>query len=124
MQVSWLGYFATTGTPNMDYVLMDPWHVPEGCEYQFTERMLRLPHTRFCFQPIDAAPPVAPRRASAAARCTFGSFDNLVSSTSLVVQAWSRVLHGVPAAGSCSSGARSRYRMRNSLVGSVPAGWH
>lgn len=95
VQVSWLGYFATTGTPNMDYVLMDPWHAPAGAEAQFTERVLRLPHTRFCFRPIDAAPAVAPREADAG-RIVFGSFNNIAKINDHVVQAWSRVLQGVP----------------------------
>lgn len=95
VQVSWLGYFATTGTPNMDYILMDPWHAPDGVESQFTEHVLRMPHTRFCFQPIDAAPPVASRPTSAG-RTVFGSFNNIAKVNEQVVQAWSRVLHGVP----------------------------
>jgi predicted O-linked N-acetylglucosamine transferase (SPINDLY family) len=95
LQVSWLGYFATTGTPNMDYVLMDPWHAPQGVEAQFTERVLRMPHTRFCFRPIDAAPPVA-RREADAGRIVFGSFNNVAKINGRVVEAWSRVLQRTP----------------------------
>jgi predicted O-linked N-acetylglucosamine transferase (SPINDLY family) len=95
LQLSWLGYFASTGTPNMDCILMDPWHAPAGSEAQFTERVLRMPHTRFCFQPIAAAPPVAARTA-AADRITFGSFNNVAKINAQVVQAWSRILQGTP----------------------------
>lgn len=95
VQVSWLGYFATTGMPNMDYVLMDPWHAPEGVEAQFTERLLRMPHTRFCFQPVALGPPVAQREADAS-RIVFGSFNNIAKISEPVVQAWSSVLHRVP----------------------------
>jgi protein O-GlcNAc transferase len=95
VQVSWLGYFATTGTPNMDYVLMDPWHAPKGAEAQFTEHVLRMPHTRFCFQPVDMAPSVAHREADAR-HIVFGSFNNVAKISDPVVQAWSRILHGVP----------------------------
>jgi predicted O-linked N-acetylglucosamine transferase (SPINDLY family) len=97
VQLSWLGYFATTGTPNMDFVLMDPWHAPAGCENQFTEQVLRMPHTRFCFQPVAGAPPVAPQPPSAARRhVTFGCFNNVAKINDRVIAAWSRVLKGVP----------------------------
>ena len=95
VQLSWLGYFATTGTPNMDCVLMDPWHAPAGCEDQFTERVLRMPHTRFCFQPIDDAPEVAARKANPA-RMVFGSFATIAKVNEKVIQAWSRILQGTP----------------------------
>jgi predicted O-linked N-acetylglucosamine transferase (SPINDLY family) len=95
VQVSWLGYFATTGTPNMDYVLMDPWHAPAGSESQFTERILRMPHTRFCFQPIADAPAVAARRATAGS-IVFGSFMNVAKINPVVMAAWSRILAGTP----------------------------
>jgi predicted O-linked N-acetylglucosamine transferase (SPINDLY family) len=95
LQVSWLGYFATTGTPNMDCVLMDPWHAPAGCEDQFSERILRMPHTRFCFQPIDAAPAAVARPPSAErGHVTFGSFNSIAKINEKVIQAWSRILNG------------------------------
>jgi predicted O-linked N-acetylglucosamine transferase (SPINDLY family) len=95
VQLTWLGYFGTTGTPNMDCVLMDPWHAPAGSEAQFTERVLRMPHSRFCFQPIEAAPAVAGRTASAG-RIAFGSFNNVAKINERVAQAWSRILLGTP----------------------------
>jgi predicted O-linked N-acetylglucosamine transferase (SPINDLY family) len=95
-QVSWLGYFATTGTPNVDCVLMDPWHAPDGCESQFSERVLRLPHSRFCFQPIVAAPEVAPPPSSTRSHVTFGSFNSISKINDRVIGVWSRVLQRAP----------------------------
>ena len=81
----------------MDCVLMDPWHAPAGCESQFTERVLRMPHTRFCFQPIAAAPAVAARPpAVERGRITFGSFNNIAKVNAQVIDAWSRILLGTP----------------------------
>jgi predicted O-linked N-acetylglucosamine transferase (SPINDLY family) len=97
LQVSWLGYFATTGTPNMDGALMDPWHAPPGCESQFSEKLLRLPHTRFCYQPIDGAPDAAPRPPAAQrGYVTFGSFNSIAKVNDGVIGAWSRVLRDTP----------------------------
>ena len=56
VMVSWLGYFATTGLPTMDAVLLDEWHAPSGTETQFAESILRLPSGRFCYQPVPWAP--------------------------------------------------------------------
>ena len=35
VQVSWLGYFATTGLSTIDAVLLDDWHAPPGMETQW-----------------------------------------------------------------------------------------
>lgn len=56
VQVSWLGYFASTGLQYMDAVLLDGWHAPPGTEAQFVEPIVRLPHGRFCYQPQQWAP--------------------------------------------------------------------
>ena len=49
VQVSWLGYFATTGMAEMDYLLADDVGVPEAQQEQFTESVWYLPDTRLCF---------------------------------------------------------------------------
>jgi hypothetical protein len=40
VQVSWLGYFATTGLRYIDAVLLDESHAPEGFEEQFVEEIV------------------------------------------------------------------------------------
>ena len=80
----------------MDYVVMDPWHAPAGSEHQFSEKVLRLPHSRFCFQPIDDAPEAAPLPPVATRESiTFGSFSNVAKINDQVIGAWSRILMGV-----------------------------
>ena len=96
VQISWLGYFGTTGLPTMDYVLMDRWHVPEGREDQFTERLLFLPECRFCFAPAPFAPEVAPPPFLRNGHITFGSFNNRAKLTPSVIAAWAGVLKAVP----------------------------
>ena len=98
VQVSWLGYFATTGVPAMDYVLMDDWHVPAGAEDQFTEQVIRLPHSRFCYQPLAFAPEVSPPPCLTTGHVTFGSFNNTAKLNEAVLSLWAKLLHALPTA--------------------------
>lgn len=56
VQVSWLGYFATTGLAYMDAVLLDADHAPPGTEAWFTEHVHRMPQGRWCYTPVPYAP--------------------------------------------------------------------
>lgn len=97
VQISWLGYFATTGLPTMDFVILDPWHAPPGVEAQFSERIIRLPHNRFCYTPAPFAPAVAPLPMLARGYVSFGSFNNTAKLNEAVLEAWAQILQGVPA---------------------------
>ncbi|MEO8133547.1 MAG: hypothetical protein ABI831_06205 [Betaproteobacteria bacterium] len=48
VQVTWLGYLATTGVDAIDYLIADAWTLPESEEGQFTERIWRLPEGYIC----------------------------------------------------------------------------
>jgi predicted O-linked N-acetylglucosamine transferase (SPINDLY family) len=96
VQVSWLGYFATTGVAQIDYLIADPWTLPPEEERYFTERVWRLPRTRLCFKAPDVAVDVSESPALANGYVTFGCFNNLTKVNDAVVALWSRVLHAVP----------------------------
>lgn len=90
LQISWLGYFATTGLPAMDFVILDPWHAPPGTEAQFSEGIIHLPHNRFCYAPVDFAPEVSPPPFEKNGHITFGSFNNTAKLNEAVLDAWAR----------------------------------
>lgn len=97
VQVSWLGYFATTGLPVMDAVLLDEWHAPPGMESQFVERIVRLEGGRFCYSPVPFAPgEVAPAPCLKNVYVTFGSFNNTAKLNDEVIALWAKVLAAVP----------------------------
>ena len=96
LQVSWLGYFATTGVPAIDAVLMDWHHVPAGNEAFFSEPVVRLPHTRFCYSPAPFAPEVSPPPCRARGHITFGSFNSTAKINQRVVAVWSEILKRLP----------------------------
>ena len=96
VQVSWLGYFNTTGLEQMDAFITDPHSSPPGQESWFTETLLRLPDTRFPFEPHEFYPEVGPLPALARGYVTFGSFNNLAKVNRSVLALWSRILGRVP----------------------------
>jgi predicted O-linked N-acetylglucosamine transferase (SPINDLY family) len=96
VQVSWLGYFATTGVAAIDYFVADPWTLPESEEINFTEKVWRLPETRLCFTPPDAAVAVSTLPALVNGYVTFGCFNNLSKMNDKVVAVWARVMEAVP----------------------------
>jgi predicted O-linked N-acetylglucosamine transferase (SPINDLY family) len=96
LQISWLGYFATTGLSEIDYVLADPHVVPPGEETQYTERIWRLPDSYLCFTlPTDAVN-VGPLPALANGIFTFGCLNNHKKLNDGVLEVWSRILHAAP----------------------------
>lgn len=97
VQVSWLGYFATTGLSCVDAVLLDDWHAPPRTEAQFVEPVIRLPGGRFCYQPVPWAPAqVAPPPCLPAGHITFGSFNNTAKFNDGTFDLWARILNAVP----------------------------
>jgi predicted O-linked N-acetylglucosamine transferase (SPINDLY family) len=98
LQVSWLGYWASTGVSAIDVVLADPLCVPPGQEDQFSEQVWRLPQTRMCFTPPgdDVAPTVAPLPVLARGHLTFGCFQRMPKINDRVLALWARVLATVP----------------------------
>lgn len=95
VQASWLGYFATTGLPEMDYFIGDPYLAAEGTS-GFSEQLFALPESWFCFTPPENAPDVSPLPALSAGHITFGSFGNFAKMNDRVISVWSAVLNRLP----------------------------
>jgi predicted O-linked N-acetylglucosamine transferase (SPINDLY family) len=98
VQVSWLGYFASTGIPGMDYFLTDPVSSPAGSEQQFTETLWYLPDTRLCFSPpaLTQPIPVSPPPCLHNGYITFGCFQRPSKINDEVIRLWSRILQALP----------------------------
>jgi predicted O-linked N-acetylglucosamine transferase (SPINDLY family) len=96
IQVSWLGYFATTGVAAVDYLIADPWTVPDDEEIQFTEKIVRMPETRLCFTRPDIDIETSGLPAIKNGYITFGCFNNLSKMNDAVIELWARVLESIP----------------------------
>lgn len=98
VQVSWLGYFNTTGLATMDYFVTDPVSSPPGQERYFVERLMRLPASRFCYEPPEFMPEVNALPARARGHVTYGCLNNLAKLNDRVLALWARVMQTVPGA--------------------------
>jgi predicted O-linked N-acetylglucosamine transferase (SPINDLY family) len=96
VQASWAGYVGTTGLAAMDYLIADRFHVPEGWEKFYREKVVRLPDGYVCYEPPDYCPEVGPLPAERNGHLTFAGFHNVGKVGPLSIALWSRVLNALP----------------------------
>lgn len=96
IQITWLGYFGTTGLSAMDYRFTDVYMDPPGFADEIhSEKLLRLPHFS-PFKPHANSPAVNTLPSLSKESFTFASMNNLAKLNQGVVALWSRILHAVP----------------------------
>ena len=117
LQVTWLGYPATTGMTAMDYLLADPVQAPAESDHYYQEKIIRLPGSYLLYRPVAEAPEVGPPPVENNGFVTFGSFNGVQKLAPPVIDCWSRILRRLPAArlvlkapGFTEEGVRRRYR--------------
>jgi protein O-GlcNAc transferase len=100
LQVSWLGYWASSGVAEIDYILVDPVSAPKSDAQFFSEKLWYLPDTRLCM-----SPPVTGRvievkglPASRKGHVTFGSCQSVKKIGDRTLAIWSQVLARLPSA--------------------------
>lgn len=98
VQISYLGYPGTLGTPIMDYLITDSVVSPAGSERYYDEHLIRLPHS---YQPNDNKRRIAPRQFTRA-DCglpeegfIFCCFNNSYKITPREFGIWMRLLNAV-----------------------------
>lgn len=96
VQVSWLGYLATTGVAAIDYVIGDASTLIAEDQANFTEKFWRLPKSYLCFTPPTQNTEVSPLPAIQRGYVTFGSFNNLAKLSDSTVELWAKVLIAIP----------------------------
>lgn len=101
VQVAWLGYWASTGLAEMDYLLVDSTSVHEDEAQYYAEQLWFMPDTRLCFnippanmQHLSAGPLPALKNG----HVTFGSFQTLSKVSEATLAMWSQVLAQLPIA--------------------------
>lgn len=98
IQVSWLGYWASTGLSEVDYLFADAVSVPPDSTEWFAEQIYRLPHSRLCMAvPTPSRPiPVSEPPSLMKGYLTFGSFQQVGKMTPAVLSVWAQILDAVP----------------------------
>ena len=97
IQISGIGWFNTTGLKTVDYFLVDKFTDPVGLnEKFFTEKLLRLQHSHFCYMWHDAPTIITPAPCTSKGYITFVSFNNLAKVTDEMWRVWAKILDAVP----------------------------
>ena len=95
VQVTYLGYFDTTGMPQVDYVLTDEMLNPPQSQKYYTEQLAYLPGG-VCFYrsriDTDLTPPPVMKNGFV----TFGAFTNNLRFNDKLFETWSEILKSVP----------------------------
>jgi predicted O-linked N-acetylglucosamine transferase (SPINDLY family) len=96
IQVTWLGSAWTTGLPQMDYVLFDPYMAPKGTIA--SEKIIHLPKTWVAFRPGDRAIVCEVKKLPALKNgyITFGYTGRTERLNYRVFQVWGRILKQLP----------------------------
>jgi predicted O-linked N-acetylglucosamine transferase (SPINDLY family) len=97
IQITYLGYPGGSGLSAMDYRLTDRYAEPGDDQY-YTEELLRLPDSLWCYRPADGMPEATPLPALANGYLTFGSFNNCYKVGEACIALWAALLRSLPTA--------------------------
>lgn len=94
VQISGIGYFATTGLKTVDYFISDKYLASEPeC---FVEDIIALEHSHFCYAPLYEAPETGMAPCLEKGYITFGSFNAIRKINDEVLELWTEILKAVP----------------------------
>ena len=93
VQISGIGFVTSTGLDCFDYFLTD--ETCAGDENYFTEKLLRLPSSHFCYEP-SKTPEISTPPCLRNGYVTFGSFNQFSKITDSILSAWKKILDAVP----------------------------
>ncbi|MBK1647603.1 tetratricopeptide repeat protein [Rhabdochromatium marinum] len=95
VQCHYIGYFATTGLSEMDYFIGDAVFTPPDQDDGFTERVWRLPRSRYAFHSLIDAPEPA-WHPDPKGRLWLGSFNQLNKVREDSLALWGEILRALP----------------------------
>lgn len=119
VQVTWIGYPATTGLSAMDYRLTNSYINPPGWHDEYyTETLVRLSAST-CFQPEQPLPEIEPVPAWKNGYITFASFHTPNKITPTTMALWAQILAAIPNARllQCPDTARNRMTQQFQALG-------
>jgi predicted O-linked N-acetylglucosamine transferase (SPINDLY family) len=96
--VNWLGYPGTTGSPYHNYIIADPFIIPESHEIYYSEKVMRLP----CYQPNDrqrllaSARPTRQEAGLPESAMVYSCLNGAQKITPFIWKLWMEILRQVP----------------------------
>lgn len=97
IQVSGIGYFSSTGLPEVDYFIVDEHTAPKGEDEFFTEKLIRLKHSHFCLTHTKMRPHILEQIPFERNNfITFGSMNKTDKATDTVLETWKKIMDKVP----------------------------
>lgn len=97
INIAWMGYFSTTGVPEIDYILLDKNIYKEEEKELFSEKVYELPHAYVPTELLGMdVEPLGKAPFEENGFITFGSLNHIRKMNTEVIELWSRVLLAVP----------------------------
>lgn len=96
VQISWMGYFASTGLAQMDHFVGDPYVLPASEWGHFCETPIIMPNSYYCYSLPSDAPDVGSPPILDTGYVTFGCFNNRAKITGAVIRCWAQIIAAVP----------------------------
>lgn len=96
VQVTMLGYMNTSGMKDIDYRVSDNVACPPNMEAYFSERILHMPDSQWCYEPDENMPDCVPAPCMSNNEFVFGAFHNTAKMNDTVLAAWCEILRRVP----------------------------
>lgn len=108
IQLSGIGYFNSTGLYETCGFISDLYCAPSQESPYFTEQLLRLPQSHFCYQPFNQFPSISLPPCLKNGYVTFGCFNNFSKVNDDMLKIWKKIMDKIPS---------SRLILKHSLLG-------
>ena len=93
IQMTYLGFPGSSGLTEIDYRLTDQFADPiDDVTDYYSEKLLRLPHSIWCYRPLRDAPPITSLPALSNGYITFGSLNTFFKLEKNSIDLWAKIL--------------------------------
>lgn len=97
IQVRWVGgLINTTGVSAMDYLISDRYETPEGCDAEYVEKLVRMPHSYIAYRPPEYGEETEPALRPHDSPVCFGCFNSAYKINPEIAAVWAGILRRVP----------------------------
>ncbi|MEM9276162.1 MAG: tetratricopeptide repeat protein [Cyanobacteria bacterium P01_F01_bin.143] len=96
IQMLYIGYPESSGLDEIDYIISDEYVSPQEFAELYSEKILPVAGSFWCFRPQDFLPELQKLPALENGYITFGSFNNSAKLSPTTIRLWSQVLKAVP----------------------------